>query len=110
MVQITPPTGIEATTPPAFGPLAQERFRTRVRRVDARETVAELETFVRCMERRYEYSSEEMTERVRSGQQKCTREISLWLPRYRDLLSLLAALDSETGTATTTTDGSTKAT
>ena len=109
MAQITPSSGIEATTPP-FGPLAQERFRTRVRRVDARETVAELETFVRCMERRYEYSSEEMTERVRSGQQKCTREISLWLPRYRDLLSLLAALDSETGTATTTTDGSTKAT
>ena len=110
MAQITPPTGIEATTPPAFGPLAQERFRTRVRRVDARETVAELQAFVRCMERRYEYSSEEMTERVRSGQRSARGRYRFGFRGTGNLLSLLAALDSETGTATTTTGGSTKAT
>ena len=110
MTQTTTPASADASVTPPFGPLAQKRFRERVRRVDAREAVARLETFVRRMERRYEYSSEEMTERVHSGQQKCTREISLWLPRYRRMLRLREALAAETGTATTITDESTKAT
>ena len=106
-----------AAEPPPYGPsenppmtaLAIERYRTRVRRVDSRDSLALLETFVGRMERRYEYSSEEMTERVRSGQQKCTREISLWLPRYRRLLRLREALAAEAGTATRTTAVSTRA-
>ena len=66
---------------PAQEPLndrVRERLASRVRRVDARDAIARLETFVARMERRYEYTSEEMTERVRSGQQKCTGETSLW--------------------------------
>ena len=88
---------------PAQEPLndrVRERLASRVRRVDARDAIARLETFVARMERRYEYTSEEMTERVRSGQQKCTGEISLWLPRYRAMLSLqeaVAAADGEYG-------------
>ena len=91
---------------PAQEPLndrVRERLASRVRRVDARDAIARLETFVARMERRYEYTSAEMTERVRSGQQKCTGETSLWLLRYRDLMSLRAAVAAATGTSTPTT-------
>ena len=88
---------------PRVTPAVLERLRTRVRRVDARDAIKRLETFVGRMERRYEYTSEEMTERVRSGQQKCTREISLWLMRHRDLVDLRQAVADAGGTPTTTT-------
>ena len=81
----------------------RERLTSRVRRVDARDAIARLETYVARMERRYEYTSAEMTGRVRSGEQKCTREISLWLPRYRSMLRLREAVAAADGTSTATT-------
>ena len=105
------PMAAAAAAQPDRQPLndrVRERLTSRVRRVDARDTIARLETFVARMERRYEYTSEEMTERVRSGQQKCTGEISLWLPRYRDLMSLREAVAAADGTSTETTDSSTR--
>ena len=89
-------------------PRVRERLESRVRRVDAAETIARLEVFVARMERRYGCSSEEMTERVRAGRQPCTREISTWLPSYRDLISLRAALAAADGMSTVTTASSTK--
>ncbi|MCY4456060.1 MAG: hypothetical protein OXC56_07090 [Chloroflexi bacterium] len=89
------PMAADSAAQPEQEPLndrVRERLESRVRTVDARDAIARLETYVRRMERRYEYTSEEMTERVRSGQQKCTREISLWLPRYRSMLRLREAV------------------
>ena len=72
---------------------AEEAYRTPVRRVDIRDEIARLETYVGRMERRYEYGSDEMQERLRSGVQKCTAEISQWLMRRRTLVRLRESLD-----------------
>ena len=76
---------------------AEEDPRLRVRRVDPAEERARLETYVRRMERRYEYSSDEMLGRLQSGVQKCTAEISQWMYRYRGLVRWLEGYDPATG-------------
>ena len=82
---------------------AGEAYRTPVRRVDVRDEIARLETYVGRMERRYEYGSDEMLERLRTGEQKCTAEISLWLMRRRTLLGLRESLDRAAGAGSATT-------
>ena len=62
------------------------RNRTRVRRLDPAREQARLETYVRRMERRYEYGSDEMLGRLQDGTQKCTADISLWMFNYRSLV------------------------
>ena len=76
---------------------AGEDPRLRVRRVDPAEERARLETYVRRMERRYEYGSDEMLGRLQSGVQKCTAEISQWMYRYRGLVRWLEGYDPATG-------------
>ena len=82
---------------------AGEAYRTPVRRVDVRDEIARLETYVGRMERRYEYGSDEMLERLRTGEQKCTAEISLWLMRRRTLVGLRESLDRAAGAGSATT-------
>ena len=76
---------------------AGETSRLRVRRVDPAEKRARLETYVRRMERRYEYGSDEMLGRLQSGVQKCTAEISQWMFRYRSLVWRRDGYDPATG-------------
>ena len=76
---------------------AGEDPRLRVRRVDPAEERARLETYVRRMERRYEYSSDEMLGRLQSGVQKCTAEISQWMFNYRGLVRRRDGYDPATG-------------
>ena len=76
---------------------AGEGYRTPVRRVDAAKEQARLETYVGRMERRYEYSSDEMLGRLQSGVQKCTAEISQWMFNYRSLVRWLDGYDPATG-------------
>ena len=76
---------------------AGEAYRTPVRRVDIRDEIARLETYVGRMERRYEYGSDEMLGRLQSGVQKCTAEISQWMFRYRGLVRWLEGYDPATG-------------
>ena len=82
---------------------AGEAYRTPVRRVDVRDEIARLETYVGRMERRYEYGSDEMLERLQSGVQKCTAEISQWLMRRRTLLRLREEIDRPAGAGSATT-------
>ena len=84
-------------TDAAAAETAGEAYPLRVRRVDAAEKRARLETYVRRMERRYEYSSDEMLERLQSGVQKCTAEISQWMFRYRSLVRRRDGYDPATG-------------
>ena len=58
----------------------------RVRRMDPAKEQARLETYVRRMERRYEYGSDEMLARLQTGEQKCTADISQWMFNYRSLV------------------------
>ena len=76
---------------------AGEDPRLRVRRVDPAEERARLETYVRRMERRYEYGSDEMLGRLQSGVQKCTAEISQWMFNYRNLARWRDGYDPATG-------------
>ena len=85
------------TAADATAAAAGEDPRLRVRRVDPAEKRARLETYVRRMERRYEYSSDEMLGRLQSGVQKCTAEISQWMYRYRGLVRWLEGYDPATG-------------
>ena len=55
------------------------------------ETIHRIERFVLRMERRYECSSREMAERVRSGDSPETREVSKWLMEADALERLKAA-------------------
>ena len=77
--------------------VAGEAYPLRVRRVDPAVKRARLETYVRRMERRYEYGSDEMLERLQTGVQKCTAEISQWMFRYRSLVRWLDGYDPATG-------------
>ena len=69
----------------------------RVRRIDLAKELARLETYVGRMERRYEYGSDEMLERLQSGVQKCTAEISQWMFNYRNLVRWRDCYDPATG-------------
>ena len=75
----------------------------RVRRESIDATITRLRTFIARMERRYECSSEFMTEIVVAGYQRETAEIARWLNDYRTLQSLTGKDDREASTATTTT-------
>ena len=90
---MTTQTAADAAADAAAG----EDPRLRVRRVDPAEKRARLETYVRRMERRYEYSSDEMLGRLQSGVQKCTAEISQWMYRYRSLVWRRDGYDPATG-------------
>jgi hypothetical protein len=56
-----------------------------VRREDLTQTIDRLERYVARLERRYEMSSAEMREAVKSGRFKETAEIGSWLSKYRQL-------------------------
>ena len=93
----------QAADAAAAAEAAGESYRTPVRRVDVRDEIARLETYVGRMERRYEYGSDEMLERLQSGVQKCTAEISQWLMRRRTLLRLREEIDRPAGAGSATT-------
>ena len=76
---------------------AGEAYPLRVRRLDGRAEIARLETYVGRMERRYEYGSDEMLERLQTGVQKCTAEISQWMFNYRNLAWWRDGCDPATG-------------
>ena len=63
---------------------------------------------VQRMERRYECSSEEILEAVRSGRAEETWEICEWLIAYRDLKMLRESAGLETGSPGSATASSTK--
>ena len=86
-----------ADTAAAAEAAAGEAYPLRVRRVDRREVMARLDTYVRRMERRYEYGSDEMLERLQTGVQKCTAEISQWMFNYRNLAWWRDGCDPATG-------------
>ena len=69
----------------------------RVRRIDPAKEQARLETYVRRMERRYEYGSDEMLARLQTGAQKCTADISQWMFNYRSLVRRRDGYDPATG-------------
>jgi hypothetical protein len=77
----------------------------KVRRHTVDEGIVRLVTYIERMERRYEISSEEMSEFVKSGRYKDTAEIATWLIKYRQLQELKAikARGRTTGTPTKTT-------
>ena len=87
----------QAADAAAAAEAAGEAYPLRVRRVDRREVMARLDTYVRRMERRYEYGSDEMLERLQTGVQKCTAEISQWMFRYRSLVRRRDGYDPATG-------------
>ena len=88
---------------------AGEDSRLRVRRVDRRVVMARLDTYVRRMERRYEYGSDEMLGRLQSGVQKCTAEISQWMFNYRNLAWWRDGYDPATGEHSETREPSAQA-
>ena len=85
------------TATDAAAAAAGEDPRLRVRRIDLAKELARLETYVRRMERRYEYGSDEMLGRLQSGVQKCTAEISQWMFNYRNLAWWRDGYDPATG-------------
>ena len=74
-----------------------------MRRESIDATVSRLRTFIARMERRYECSSEVMAAEVASGKARDTAEVARWLSDYQTLQSLLARVDHDDPTATTTT-------
>lgn len=63
----------------------------QVRQEPIEVTIRRLETFVARMERRYECSSEEMAQAIRSGKARETAEVARWLGEFGVLVNLKAA-------------------
>jgi hypothetical protein len=67
------------------------------------DTIRRLETFVARMERRYECSSDCMSDAIAQGKARETAEVARWLIASRTLQRLRAAVGREIGTATSNT-------
>ena len=94
-------------------PLRHRRWRgrggkIRVVRITPEEWFREASAHVQRMERRYECSSEEILEAVRSERAEETLEICDWLIAYRDLKMLRESAGREAGSPGSATASSTK--
>ncbi len=80
----------------------------RTRRIPHEDGIREFSAVVRRMERRYECSSGEMLEAVRSGKTKETWDICQWLVAYDHLKALQSSAGLAAGSPTNATASSTK--